>query len=212
MGYIPHVIEMNPDGHERAYDVYSRLLKDRIIMLSGVIEPEIVNGTIAQILFLSNQDPDSDIKLYISSPGGSISAGMALYDTMQLVRNDIQTYCVGMCASMASVLFAGGTKGKRRILPHSTVMIHQPLMNGLSGQATDIQIHAKEILRWKSVLNEILAERTGQSLEIIERDVERDFYLTAREAVQYGLCDEIIGLPKSSKPSSVEPILLGTLE
>lgn len=210
MGYIPHVIEKNSDGGERAYDVYSRLLKDRIIMVSGVIEPELVNGTIAQILFLSNQDPDSDIKIYISSPGGSISAGMALYDTMQLVKNPIQTYCVGMCASMASVLLAGGTAGKRKILPHSTVMIHQPLMNGLSGQASDIQIHAKEILRWKEVLNNILAERTGQPLSRIEKDVERDYYLTAQEAIEYGLCDEIVGLPKKSK--EVTPILLGTLE
>lgn len=197
MGYIPHVIEKTPDGGERAYDVYSRLLKDRIIMVSGVIEPELVNGTIAQILFLSNQDPEADIKIYISSPGGSISAGMALYDTMQLVKNDIQTYCVGMCASMASVLLAGGTKGKRKILAHSTVMIHQPLMNGLSGQATDIQIHAKEILRWKAVLNNLLVERTGQSLAQIEKDVERDYYLTAEEAIAYGLCDEIVGKTKA---------------
>lgn len=206
MGYIPHVIEKTPDGGERAYDVYSRLLKDRIIMLSGVIEPEIVNGVIAQLLFLSNQDHEKDIKIYISSPGGSISAGMALYDTMQLIPNDIQTYCVGMCASMASVLLAGGTKGKRKILPHSTVMIHQPLMNGLSGQATDIQIHAKEILRWKEVLNAVLVERTGQTLDRIEKDVERDYYLTATEAVEYGLCDEIVGQSKTETPTTLGEI------
>ena len=198
MGYIPHVIEKTPDGGERAYDVYSRLLKDRVIMLSGVVEPEIVNGVIAQLLFLSNQDQDTDIKLYIHSPGGSISAGMALYDTMQLVKPDIQTYCLGMCASMASVLLAGGTRGKRKILPHSTVLIHQPLMNGLSGQASDIQIAAQEILRWKKVLNAILSDRTGQPLERIERDVERDYYLTAQEAIAYGLCDEIVGQVKDA--------------
>ncbi len=189
--YIPYVIEKTESGETR-HDVFSRLLKDRIIMLSGVIEPEMINVAIAQILFLSSQDPKADIKIYISSGGGSISSGMALYDCFQIVPNDIETICIGMCASMASVLLAGGTKGKRKILPHSTVMIHQPLMNGLSGQATDIAIHVEQLLNWKKIMNGILADRTGQALERIEKDVERDYYMTAEMAVKYGICDEII--------------------
>jgi ATP-dependent Clp protease protease subunit len=189
--YVPYVVETGANGETR-HDLYSRLLKDRIIFLGSPINAEVANLVIAQLLFLANQDPDGDIKIYINSPGGIVTAGMAIYDTMQLVSCDIQTICVGQASSMGAILLAAGTKGKRKILPHSRVMIHQPL-GGANGQASDIEISAKEILRWKEVLNEVLASRTGQPIETIRDHTDRDYFLSAEEAVEYGIVDEIIG-------------------
>ena len=185
------VVEQTNRG-ERAYDIYSRLLKDHIIFLGTPIDDHVANLVTAQLLFLASEDPEKDISMYINSPGGSISAGMAIYDTMQFVKPDVVTYCVGQYASIAAVLLASGTPKKRYALPNSRVLIHQPWMSGLSGQATDIDIHAKEIIRTREALNKLLAGHTGQTLEKIERDVERDFIMTAEQAKAYGIVDEII--------------------
>lgn len=194
MGYlVPMVVEQTNRG-ERSYDIYSRLLKDRIIFLGGGIDDDVANLVVAQMLFLEAEDPEKDINLYINSPGGSITAGMAIYDTMQYIRSDVRTICIGMAASMGAFLLASGAKGKRVALPNSEVLIHQPLIggHGLSGQATEIEIHAKQLLRTKAKMNKILAERTGQPLEKVERDTERDYYMTAEEAKEYGLVDQVL--------------------
>jgi len=188
---VPMVVEQTNRG-ERAYDIYSRLLKDHIIFLGTPIDDHVANLVTAQLLFLASEDPEKDISVYINSPGGSISAGMAIYDTMQFVRPDVVTYCVGQAASIAAVLLASGTPKKRYALPNSRVLIHQPWMSGLSGQATDIDIHAKEIIRTRAALNKLLAHHTGQPVDKIEKDVERDFIMTAQQAKEYGLVDEII--------------------
>jgi ATP-dependent Clp protease protease subunit len=188
---VPMVVEQTNRG-ERAYDIYSRLLKDHIIFLGTPIDDHVANLVTAQLLFLASEDPEKDISMYINSPGGSISAGMAIYDTMQFVKPDVVTYCVGQSASIAAVLLASGTPKKRYALPNSRVLIHQPWMSGLSGQATDIDIHAKEIIRTREALIKLLAGHTGQTLEKIERDVERDFIMTAEQAKAYGIVDEII--------------------
>jgi ATP-dependent Clp protease protease subunit len=190
MNLIPTVIEQTSRG-ERAYDIYSRLLKDRIIMLGSGIDDNVANSIVAQLLFLEAEDPDKDISIYINSPGGSVTAGMAIFDTMQFFNPDIQTICMGMAASMGSFLLAAGTKGKRYALPNAEVMIHQPL-GGAQGQATEIEIAAKHILFTREKLNLILAERTGQSVEVIARDTDRDNFMTAERAKEYGLIDHII--------------------
>ena len=195
--YVPLVIEQTERG-ERSYDIYSRLLKDRIVFLSGQVEDHMANVLIAQLLFLEAEDPDKDIYLYINSPGGVVTAGLAIYDTMQYIKPDISTICIGSAASMASVLLAAGTRGKRFALPHSQVMIHQPL-GGVQGQATDIEIHAREILRMRKELNGILSAHTGQPLEVIEKDTERDNFLTAEAAKAYGLIDDILTRPKPAQ-------------
>jgi ATP-dependent Clp protease protease subunit len=187
---VPTVIEKTSYG-ERAYDIYSRLLIDRIIFLGQAIDDHVANIIIAQLLFLENQDPEKDIKLYINSPGGSVSAGMAIYDTMKYIKADVSTICIGMAASMAAVLLASGAKGKRLILPNAEVMIHQ-VMGGMEGQASDIKIHAERILRMKQQLNKILADHTGQNLTTIEKDTDRDNFMVAKEAVTYGLVDKIV--------------------
>ena len=193
MSYVPIVVEQTSKG-ERSHDIYSRLLKDRIIFVTGEIEDHMANLIVAQLLFLESEDPDKDIHLYINSPGGSVSAGLAIYDTMQYIRPDVSTVCVGMAASMASILLAAGAKGKRFALPHSRVMIHQPL-GGAQGQATDIEIHAREILRVREEMNQILAAHTGKDPETIKLDTERDHYLTADEALSYGLIDQVVASP-----------------
>src|SRR2546427_4319376 len=185
------VVEQTNRG-ERAYDIYSRLLKDSIIFLGTPIDDNVANLVTAQLLFLEAEDPDKDISLYINSPGGSISAGMAIYDTMQFIRPDVTTICIGQAASMGALLLAAGAPGKRFALPNSRILIHQPSMSGLSGQATDIDIHAREILRMRSVINQLLADHSGQPVEKIEQDVERDFIMSAQQAKEYGLIDEII--------------------
>jgi len=190
MSYIPFVIEKSGRG-ERSYDIYSRLLKDRIIMLSGEINDAVASTIVAQLLFLEAEDPDKDIFLYINSPGGIITSGFSIYDTMNYIKPDIVTICIGQAASMGAFLLACGAKGKRYTLPSSRIMIHQPL-GGARGQATDIEIQAKEILRLKKYLNKILAERTGKTIRAIERDTERDFFMSAEEAKKYGLVDEIL--------------------
>ncbi len=190
MNLIPTVIESTNRG-ERAYDIYSRLLKDRIIMIGSAIDDNVANSVVSQLLFLQAQDPEKDIYLYINSPGGSVTAGMAIYDTIQHIKPDVQTICMGMAASMGSFLLAAGTKGKRFALPNAEVMIHQPL-GGAQGQATEIEIAAKHILKTREKLNKILAERTGQPLEQIEKDTDRDNYLTAEEAKEYGLIDDVL--------------------
>ncbi|SHG78021.1 ATP-dependent Clp protease proteolytic subunit ClpP [Thermosyntropha lipolytica DSM 11003] len=195
---VPMVVEQTNRG-ERAYDIYSRLLKDRIVFLGSAIDDTVANLVIAQLLFLEAEDPDKDIYLYINSPGGSISAGMAIYDTMQYIRPDVCTICVGLAASMGAFLLAAGEKGKRYALPNAEIMIHQPL-GGAQGQATDIEIHARRILKMKDSLNRILAERTGQKLEKIQQDTERDYFMTAQEAKEYGIIDEVI--TKAKKASS----------
>ena len=187
---VPYVIEQTNRG-ERSYDIYSRLLKDRIIFLGGEIDDDVANIVVAQMLFLEMEDPDADIMLYINSPGGSVSAGMAIYDTMRYLKCEVSTVCIGLAASMGAFLLAAGTKGKRRALPHAEIMIHQPL-GGAKGQATDIQIQAEQILKIKKTMNELLAQNTGKPLKTIEKDVERDHYLSADEALSYGLIDEII--------------------
>ena len=189
MNLIPTVIEQSSRG-ERAYDIYSRLLKDRIIMLSGPVTDDLANSIISQLLFLDAQDSEKDIYLYINSPGGSVTAGLAIYDTMNFVKADVQTIVMGMAASMGSFLLTAGTKGKRFALPNAEIMIHQPL-GGAQGQATEIEIAARHILKTRERLNKILAERTGQPIEVIEKDTDRDNFMTAQEAKDYGLIDEI---------------------
>ena len=191
MSLIPMVVEQTNRG-ERAYDIYSRLLKDNIIFVGTPIDDGVSNLVTAQLLFLEAEDPDKDISLYINSPGGSITAGLAIYDTMQFVKNDLTTICIGQAASMGALLLAAGTQSKRFALPHSRILIHQPTMSGLSGQATDIDIHAREILRMRETTNQILAKHTGQNLEKIGADVERDFILTAEQAKEYGIIDMTI--------------------
>lgn len=190
MGLIPMVIEQTNKG-ERSYDIYSRLLKDRIIFLGGEVTDDGANLIVAQMLFLEADDPDKDISLYINSPGGSITAGMAIYDTMQYIRCDVSTICIGMAASMGAFLLAAGAKGKRRALPNGEILIHQPL-GGARGQATEVAIHAEQLIKTREKMNKILAERTGQTVEQIALDTERDHYMTAEEALKYGLIDEII--------------------
>jgi ATP-dependent Clp protease protease subunit len=187
---VPIVIE-NTGRYERAYDIYSRLLKDRIIFLGSAIDDYVSNLIVAQLLFLEAEDPDKDIQIYINSPGGSVSAGLAIYDTMQYVKCDVATICIGQAASMGAVLLAGGTKGKRFSLPNSRIMIHQPL-GGAEGPAKDVEILAKELLRIKSKINEILSFHTGQPIEKIEKDTDRDFFMTADEALKYGIIDKVI--------------------
>ena len=190
MSYVPIVIEQTNRG-ERSYDIYSRLLKDRIVFLSGEIDDLTANLIVAQLIFLEAEDPDKDISMYINSPGGSVTAGMATYDTMQYIKCDVSTICMGMAASMGAFLLAAGAKGKRLALPNSDIMIHQP-SGGAQGQPTDIQIHTNHILQTKKRLNRILSERTGQPLEVIERDTERDNFMTAEQAMEYGLIDKVI--------------------
>ncbi len=190
LNLVPMVVEQTPRG-ERSYDIYSRLLKERVVFLVGPVEDTVANLIVAQFLYLESENPDKDIHLYINSPGGSVSAGLAIYDTMQFIKPDISTMCVGQAASMGSLLLAGGAKGKRYCLPHSRVMIHQPL-GGFQGQATDIDIHAREIMKARELLNIILAKHTGQSLETIQEDTERDNFKSAEEAREYGLIDEVL--------------------
>lgn len=197
MAYVPMVVEQSSQG-ERSYDIYSRLLKDRIIFLGGPIEDVTANIVIAQLLFLEAENPDKDIHLYINSPGGIVTAGMAIYDTMQYIKPDVSTICVGSAASMASVLLTAGARGKRFALPHSQIMIHQPL-GGVQGQATEIEIHAREILRMRKELNGLLSQHTGQPLDVIQKDTERDNFMTAEEAKAYGLIDEILTRPKDDQ-------------
>jgi ATP-dependent Clp protease protease subunit len=191
MQLVPMVVEQTSRG-ERAYDIFSRLLKDSIIFIGTPIDDTVASLVIAQMLFLEAEDPERDILLYINSPGGSITAGLAIYDTMQYIRPDVQTYCVGQCASMAAVLLAGGKKGKRFGLPNSRILIHQPLMSGLAGQASDIDIAAKEILRMRQRLNEMLVEHTGQSMERIQTDTDRDYIMSADQARDYGIIDDVL--------------------
>ena len=190
MSLVPMVVEQTNRG-ERSYDIYSRLLKERIIFLGEEVNDTTASLVVAQLLFLESEDPDKDIYLYINSPGGSITAGMAIYDTMQYIKPQVSTLCIGMAASMGAFLLAAGEKGKRFALPNSEIMIHQPL-GGFKGQATDIDIHAKRILKTKDTLNRILSERTGQSMEKIQHDVERDYFMSSQEAMEYGLIDEVI--------------------
>ncbi|MEI5986973.1 MULTISPECIES: ATP-dependent Clp endopeptidase proteolytic subunit ClpP [Dehalobacter] len=190
---IPMVVEQTNRG-ERSYDIYSRLLKDRIIFLGGAIDDNVANVVVAQLLFLEAEDPEKDVFVYINSPGGSITSGMAIYDTMQYIRPDVQTICIGMAASMGAFLLAAGTKGKRTALPNAEILIHQPLIagGGLSGQATEIEIHAKQLLKTKNKMNRILAERTGQPLDKVEQDTDRDYYMSAEEAKEYGIVDRVL--------------------
>jgi len=190
LNLIPMVIEQTPRG-ERSYDIYSRLLKERVIFIVGPVEDYMANVVVAQLLFLESENPDKDISIYINSPGGSVTAGMAIYDTMQFIKPDISTLCIGQAASMGAMLLTAGTKGKRYSLPHSRVMIHQPL-GGFQGQASDIDIHAKEILKIRDQLNQLLAHHTGQNIATIENDTERDNFMGADAAAQYGLIDEVL--------------------
>ena len=190
MSYIPYVVEQTGRG-ERSYDIYSRLLKDRIIMLSGEVNDQIASSIVAQLLFLEAQDPDKDIYFYINSPGGVITSGLSMFDTMNYIKPDIVTICIGQAASMGAFLLASGTKGKRYALPHARIMIHQP-SGGAQGQSTDIQIQAQEIQRLKDTLNEILAEKTGKTAKRIEKDTERDNFMSGKEAVEYGLIDKVL--------------------
>jgi ATP-dependent Clp protease protease subunit len=190
-GIIPYVVEQSPRG-ERAFDIFSLLLKERIVFLGTPIDDQIANIIIAQILYLDREDPEKDINMYIHSPGGSISAGLAIYDTMQLCRAEIATICVGSCASMATVLLTAGAKSKRYALPHSTIHMHQAWVRGVGGQATDVEIHAREILRQNQIIREILSRHTGQDMERIIRDTDRDFYLDAPGAKEYGIIDEVL--------------------
>ena len=191
MQLVPMVVEQTNRG-ERAYDIFSRLLKDSIIFLGTPIDDGIANLVIAQMLFLEAEDPDKDILLYINSPGGSITAGLAIYDTMQFIKPDVQTYCIGQAASMAAVLLASGAKGKRFSLPNARILIHQPLMQGLGGQASDIDIHAREILRMRERMNEILSHHTGQTVKRIQEDTDRDYILSADQSKEYGIIDDVI--------------------
>ena len=196
MSYIPYVVEKTARG-ERSYDIYSRLLKDRIIMLSGEVNDAVASSIVAQMLFLEAEDPEKDIYFYINSPGGVVTAGMAIYDTMNYIRPDVATICVGQAASMGAFLLSSGAKGKRYALPHARIMIHQPL-GGAQGQATDIAIQAKEILRMKEELNDILAKNTGQSIKKVEKDTDRDNFMSAKESKEYGMIDEVL-LKKSKE-------------
>jgi len=192
---VPTVIEKDPKGYNQAYDIYSRLLKDRIIFLTGEIDMGVANTVVAQLLFLESEDKKKDIKLYINSPGGSVYSGFAIYDTMKHLSCDVSTICVGMAASMGSVILSGGTKGKRYALPHSLVLIHQPLIGGergLIGQSTDIEIHSKELIRLKKEINTILANNTKQTISQIEKDTDRDFHMTAKDALKYGIIDKVL--------------------
>ncbi len=200
LGLVPMVVEQTARG-ERAFDIYSRLLKERVIFCVGPVEDHMANLIVAQLLFLESENPDKDIHLYINSPGGSVTAGMAIYDTMQFIRPAVSTMCIGQAASMGAVLLAGGARGKRFCLPNSRVMIHQPL-GGFQGQASDIEIHAREILLIRERLNKILAEHTGQSLERIGEDTERDNFMSAEESREYGLVDEVLGARKGDKGES----------
>jgi ATP-dependent Clp protease protease subunit len=190
LNLVPMVVEQTSRG-ERSYDIYSRLLKERVVFIVGAIEDQVANLIVAQLLFLESENPDKDIHLYINSPGGSVSAGLSIYDTMQFIRSDVSTICVGQAASMGAFLLSGGEKGKRMCLPHSRMMIHQPLA-GFQGQASDIDIHAKEVLRTKERLNQLLAEHTGQPMEKILADTDRDFFMSGDEAVDYGLIDSVL--------------------
>ena len=190
MNYVPMVVEQSNRG-ERAYDIYSRLLKDRIVFIGGPIDDNVANVVIAQLLFLESEDPDKDIHLYINSPGGVVTAGLAIYDTMQYIKPDVSTICLGQAASMGSLLLSAGAKGKRFALPYARIMIHQPL-GGAQGQATDIQIQAKEILRLREIGNDILVKHTGQPLEKIQTDTERDFFMSSEQAKEYGILDAVI--------------------
>lgn len=195
--YLPMVVEQTERG-ERSYDIYSRLLKDHIVFLGGPIDDSVANGVIAQLLFLEAEDPDKDIHLYINSPGGVVTAGMAIFDTMQYIKPDVSTICVGSAASMGAVLLTAGAKGKRYALPHARVMIHQPL-GGVQGQASEIEIHAREILRMREELNAILAERSGQDIDVVARDTDRDNFMSAQDALDYGLIDQILERPLGMK-------------
>ncbi len=195
--YVPIVVEQTGRG-ERSYDIYSRLLKDRIILLSGPIDDTVANSIVAQLLFLESEDPDKDIHLYINSPGGVVTAGMAIYDTMQYIKPDVSTICVGSAASMGSLLLTAGAPGKRYALPHSRIMIHQPL-GGVQGQASEIEIHAREILRLREELNGVLAHHTGQPIEVIAQDTDRDNFMSAEAAKAYGLIDEVLTRPSSTE-------------
>ena len=190
LGLVPMVIEQTSRG-ERSFDIYSRLLKERVIFIVGPIEDQMANLVVAQLLFLESENPDKDIHLYINSPGGSVTAGLSIYDTMQFIKSDVSTMCVGQAASMGAFLLSGGTKGKRLILPNARTMIHQP-SGGAQGQATDIEIQAKEILFLRERLNRMLSEHTGQSMEVIERDTERDRFMSAEQSVEYGLVDQVL--------------------
>jgi ATP-dependent Clp protease, protease subunit len=207
MGLVPMVVEQTPRG-ERAFDIFSRLLKERIIFLPTYIEDEIANLVIAQMLFLEAEDPDKDIALYINSPGGSVTAGMAIYDTMQYIKPDVSTICMGQAASMGALLLAAGAKNKRFALPHARIMIHQPL-GGVQGQATDIDIQAREILRMREELNRILLHHTGQTMEKIQRDTDRDFFMTADQAKEYKIVDEVISSKPTPRPVADAPVMAG---
>ncbi len=190
MNLVPIVVEQTPRG-ERSYDIFSRLLKERVVFLVGPIEDQVANLVVAQLLYLESENPDKDISLYINSPGGSVTAGLSIYDTIQFIKPHVNTLCVGQAASMGAILLAAGTEGKRHMLPHSRVMIHQPL-GGYEGQATDIDIHAREILATRDRLNQILSRHTGQDLERVREDTERDYFMTAEAAVEYGICDRVV--------------------
>ena len=207
MGLVPMVVEQTPRG-ERAFDIFSRVLKERIIFLPTYIEDEIANLVIAQMLFLEAEDPDKDIALYINSPGGSVTAGMAIYDTMQYIKRDVSTICMGQAASMGALLLAAGAKNKRFALPHARIMIHQPL-GGVQGQATDIDIQAREILRMREELNRILLHHTGQTMEKIQRDTDRDFFMTAEQAKEYKIVDEVISSKPTPRPVADAPAMAG---
>jgi ATP-dependent Clp protease, protease subunit len=197
---VPYVVEQSPRG-ERAFDIFSLLLKERIVFLGTPIDDQIANLIIAQLLYLDREDPEKDINMYIHSPGGMVSAGLAIYDTMQLVRADIATICVGSCASMGTVLLAAGTKGKRYALPNSTIHIHQAIIRGVGGQATDVEIHAREVLRQNQLIREILARHNGQDMERIVRDTDRDFFMDPPAAKEYGIIDEVLQSAKVSAPT-----------
>ncbi len=190
MNLVPIVVEQTPRG-ERSYDIFSRLLKERVVFMVGPIEDQVANLVVAQLLYLESENPDKDISLYINSPGGSVTAGLSVYDTIQFIKPDVNTLCVGQAASMGAILLAAGSAGKRHMLPHSRVMIHQPL-GGYEGQATDIDIHAREILATRDRLNHILSHHTGQNLEKVREDTERDYFMTAEAAVEYGICDRVV--------------------
>jgi len=200
---IPYVIEQTPRG-ERSYDIFSRLLKERVIFVVGTVDDHMATVVVAQLLFLESENPDKDIHMYINSPGGAVTSGLAIYDTMQFVKPDVSTMCIGQAASMGALLLTGGAKGKRYSVPHSRMMIHQPL-GGFQGQATDIDIHAKEILLIRDRLNSIMAQHTGQTLETIAKDTDRDNFMSAEESVEYGLIDEVITSRAAAQAAGLEP-------
>jgi ATP-dependent Clp protease protease subunit len=199
LNLVPMVVEQTARG-ERSYDIFSRLLKERVVFIVGPVEDQVANLVVAQLLFLESENPDKDIHLYINSPGGSVSAGLSMYDTMQFIRPDVSTICMGQAASMGAFLLSGGAKGKRFCLPHSRMMIHQPLA-GFQGQASDIDIHAREVLSTKALLNKLLAEHTGQPLDRIEQDTDRDYFMSSAEAVDYGLIDSVLERREDSAPA-----------